>query len=291
MARLCVCIPTWNGARYLARTLRSVLTQQGVDLRVVVGDDASEDNTLEVARSFDDRRLSVQAFPDHAGLVGNWNRVLGMADGDYVALVGQDDEVASNWAARLMGLLRAYPQADLAFGRRHFVFDDEESRQALGNFFERSYPTVLAPFYARVGQLIPPKVMLREAYRYRFEFNLIGEPTFVMVRRNSPAVGKGFDPLMTQMIDWEFFTRFFADRPILHCPEVLGTYHIHKRASSMKNASPSRHHREYDYLLGVVLQRFGPSLGLWRSRQLRRRRRRIRAIGPIDADREQAITS
>ena len=287
MARLCVCIPTWNGARYLARTLRSVLVQQGVDLRVIVGDDASEDNTVEIARSFHDPRLSVQAFSEHAGLARNWNRVLHMADGDYVALVGQDDEVNSKWAAQLTALLDTYPQADLAFGRRHFVFDDEESRRVLGNFFERLYPKLLAPFYAHVGEVILPNVMLREAYRYRFEINLIGEPTFVILRRSSTVVERGFDPLMTQMIDWEFFTRFFVDRPIVHCPEVLGTYHIHRRAWSIENAAPSRHYREYDYLLGIVLQRFGPSLGRWRARQLQRRRSRIRAIGRVDAEREQ----
>lgn len=288
MARLCVCIPTWDGAHYLARTLCSVLAQQGVDLRVIVGDDASEDNTVEIARSFHDPRLSVQAFPEHIGLARNWNRVLHMADGDYVAVVGQDDEVKSNWATRLTALLDRYPQADLAFGRRHFVFDDEESRGVLGNYFERVYPKLLAPFYARISEVILPDVMLQEAYRYRFEINLIGEPTFVVLRRSSPAVERGFDPLMTQMIDWEFFTRFFLDRPILHCPEMLGTYHIHRRASSIGNAALSHHYREYDHLLEIVLQRFGPSLGRWRARQLRRHRGRIRAIG---ADRQQVMTS
>src|SRR5262245_14365814 len=193
MARLCVCIPTYNGAQRLARTLRCLLVQQGIELRVIIGDASSEDETLEVARSFRDPRVSVHAFAEHAGLVRNWNRTLRMADGDYVALVGQDDEVGPSWAAKLTGLLEAHPEADLAFGRRDFVFEDDESRRVLGYYFERKYRKILASFYAHIGEVIPPGVMLQEAYRYRFEVNLIGEPTFAVMRRSSPDLHKGFD--------------------------------------------------------------------------------------------------
>jgi glycosyltransferase involved in cell wall biosynthesis len=259
MARLCVCIPTWNGARYLPRILNCLFAQRDVDLRILVGDDASLDNTVEVARGFSDPRISVYSFPEHAGLAGNWNRMLGMADGDYVALVGQDDEVTPVWAARLVALLESYPKADLAFGRRLFAFDAHES-QYLSTFFTRTYPKILAGFYSRIGDLIPPKVMLEEAHRHLFQINLIGEPTFVVMRRNASAIKKGFDARLAQMIDWEFFTRFFVEQPILHCPEVLGTYHIHSRSASVRHARDSNRHQEQEYLLRILIQRFAGAL-------------------------------
>jgi glycosyltransferase involved in cell wall biosynthesis len=250
-----VFIPAYNGGGYLRRCLESVLAQDA-DLEVVIGDDASTDDTLEVARSVADPRVQVHAFPERAGLAGNWNRTLALARGEYVILVGQDDRVDPGWARRLLGALEDHPEADLAFCRRRFEFEDEESRAVVGDFFENRYPPMLAPFYDRIGEVIEPRTMVEEAMRYCFEINLLGEPTFVMLRRDCEAVRRGFDAEMSQMIDWEFFTRCFTDRPILHVPEVLGTYHIHARASSIDNAPLSRHYREYDHLIEVVRRRF-----------------------------------
>ena len=275
MARLCACIPTWNGARYLPRILRCLFAQRDVDLRILVGDDASVDNTVEVARVFSDPRLSVHSFSNHAGLAGNWNRMLELADGDYVAVVGQDDEVTPEWAARLVGLLESYPEADLAFGRRLFAFDAHES-QYRSTFFTRTYPKILTGFYSRIGELIPPQVMTKEAHRHRFKINLIGEPTFVVMRRKARALAKGFDTRMKQMVDWELFTRFFVDQPILHCPEVLGKYHIHCQSASTAFAQGSDQSWEHEYLLRILIQRFARSLGPRQLAQLQHRHTRIK---------------
>lgn len=80
------------------------------------------------------------------------------------------------------------------------------------------------------------------------------------------------------MIDWEFFTRFFVDQPILHCAEVVGTYHIHARASSIENAPLSHHYRELDSLLGVVLERFAAVLTGDEAQRLRARRGEARDL-------------
>lgn len=274
MPLLSVCIPTWNGASTLDRTLRCVLSQEGVDLEVVLCDDASTDATLEVARSFDDPRIRVHPFSERAGIVGNWNRALGLVRGNYVAVVGQDDEVDPGWAVELVKLLEEEPGADLAFCRRRFVYDDEESRNVVGHFFSGSYPRMLEEFYGRTGPVIPPDVMFREAMVHHFRINLIGEPSFVVFRKSNPAVGEGFDPAMTQMMDWEFFTRFFADRPVLHTSKVLGTYHISGKGASVDNAKNlARHHREYAHLLDLVLERFQRFLDAGSTRILQEKRR------------------
>ena len=54
-------LPTYNGARYVERTVRSVLQQSFTDFEVVVSDDGSTDGTLDVLGRIDDPRLSVVA--------------------------------------------------------------------------------------------------------------------------------------------------------------------------------------------------------------------------------------
>jgi glycosyltransferase involved in cell wall biosynthesis len=267
MARLTFCVPTWNGARFLPTTLRALLAVRSAEIEVVIGDDASEDGSAEVARwvasECGDRRVTVHAFRERLGLAGNWNRVLRLARGDFVCLFGQDDRCRPDFAEKLVSLLERHRDCALAFGRRDFELADEESRRGVGDFFERRYPEMLAPFETRlrrVGEVIPTTVMIEEAMRFQFEINLIGEPSFCIMRRDHPAVALGFDERMKQMIDWEFFTRFFADGPIARCHEVVGTYHVHARGSSLANARLARHYREYDYLIGVTLARFARQL-------------------------------
>jgi hypothetical protein len=155
-----------------------------------------------------------------------------------------------------VGLLDRYPEADLAFGHRTFAVEDEESRRSLGSFFEGSYPAILDAFYERLGEVVAPDEMLEHACRHTFEINLIGEPTFVIMRRKARALDAGFDPSFSQMIDWELFTRFFVDRPLLHCREVLGTFRIHAGSASLANAPLWKHYGEFDRLLTIVLERF-----------------------------------
>jgi glycosyltransferase involved in cell wall biosynthesis len=255
VTRLSICVPTWNGAAHLRASLASLLAQTVDDFEIVVGDDASDDRTCAIVREIGDCRVRLHAFPDRQGLARNWNRTLRLARGEYVAVVGQDDAWSPDWAASLLALLDAHPEADLAFCRRRIELVDEESRRRVGDFFTDTYPRVMQPFWDAIGEVIPPAQMLDHACRHRFELNLIGEPSFVMFRRDSPAVDGGYDEALPQLLDWEFCTRFFVDRPILHCARELGTYRLHGSAASIDNASRS-YYPEVDHLLGIVLRRF-----------------------------------
>lgn len=277
MVKLSVCVPTYNGSAFLRSCLASVLAQDE-DLELLVGDDASTDDTLDVARGFADTRVRVHAFQSRAGLAGNWNRLLQLAQGEFVSLVGQDDHVRPTWAQTLVGLLDRHPEATLAFGRRAFAFEDDESRAAVGDFFEHRYPAMLAPFHAAIGELIPSSQMIEQAMRFCFEINLIGEPSFVVVRRDTPAVRAGFDAGMSQLIDWEFFTRHFVHTPIAHSPALVGTYRIHARAASIGNAPLARHYREFDHLLHVVRRRFEARLTAAQAGQLADRHREVERL-------------
>jgi glycosyltransferase involved in cell wall biosynthesis len=267
VTRLTFCVPTWNGAPFLERTLESLKAVRWPAVEILVGDDASDDGTPELARRIaaaDPRgRIAVHAFRDRLGLAGNWNRVLRLARGEMVCLFGQDDTCRPEFAERLAGRLLRHDGVGLAFGRRDFHVADEPTRAAIGDFFERRYPEMMRPFETRVrelGELIPARVMVDEAMRFAFEINLVGEPSFAIFRRDHPAARAGFDEGMQQLIDWEFWTRFFAVGPIARCHDVVGRYHVHQGGSSLANRHLSRHYREYGRLLERVPERFASLL-------------------------------
>jgi glycosyltransferase involved in cell wall biosynthesis len=81
-ARLSVCMATWNGGRFLRAQLGSILPQLAEDDEVILSDDRSTDDTLEVARSFADPRLRIVEGPAARSAPLNFENALRQARGE-----------------------------------------------------------------------------------------------------------------------------------------------------------------------------------------------------------------
>src|SRR3954471_3856314 len=88
---LTVAVPTYNGARHLGDALRGILAQEGVAFDLLVCDDRSDDETLEVVRSVAGDRARVSVSSERLGLAGNWNRCVALSRTPLVAVFHQDD--------------------------------------------------------------------------------------------------------------------------------------------------------------------------------------------------------
>jgi glycosyltransferase involved in cell wall biosynthesis len=88
---LTVAVPTYNGAAHLAEALRSILAQAGIALELVVSDDRSDDETLEIVRSVAGDRARVEINSERLGLAGNWNRCIALCNTPLLAIFHQDD--------------------------------------------------------------------------------------------------------------------------------------------------------------------------------------------------------
>lgn len=86
-----VCLTTYNGERYVKLQLESILSQLPLDAEVIVADDCSSDRTLDIVRSFYDKRICVLPGEKRLGPVYNFERSLQAAKGDVIFLSDQDD--------------------------------------------------------------------------------------------------------------------------------------------------------------------------------------------------------
>jgi glycosyltransferase involved in cell wall biosynthesis len=101
-------IPTRNRAGLLAQSLRSVRAQEGVELEIVVVDDASSDGTRDFLAEVDDPRLRVVRHESAKGIGGARNAGLEAAGGEWIAFLDDDDL----WApAKLRAQLSALADA------------------------------------------------------------------------------------------------------------------------------------------------------------------------------------
>lgn len=104
-----VCIPTHNGVRFVAETVRSVLSSSYRWTEVVVCDDASSDGTLDEVRSLSDRRVRVVPGSTRIGPVANWNRALRSARGELLCLLNHDDLCGPFWLDVAVRALARFP--------------------------------------------------------------------------------------------------------------------------------------------------------------------------------------
>ena len=87
-----VCMATYNGARYVRGQLDSVLAQLGPEDELLVQDDGSSDDTLEIIGSYDDPRIQLVENSSNLGVIATFERCLSRARRSIVFLADQDDE-------------------------------------------------------------------------------------------------------------------------------------------------------------------------------------------------------
>lgn len=89
--RFSICIPNYNYGRYLGQTIKSVLDQEGAEFELLVSDNASTDDSVEIVKSFADPRIRLNSNACNVGFAGNLDRVGSMAAGDYMIMLSSDD--------------------------------------------------------------------------------------------------------------------------------------------------------------------------------------------------------
>ena len=88
-----VCIPVYNGEKYIAETIQSVLAQTYSRIEILVQDNASTDDTWRMLQEFATKnsQLFIERNEQNCGMAANWNLVINRARGDYIMLLSADD--------------------------------------------------------------------------------------------------------------------------------------------------------------------------------------------------------
>lgn len=119
MHQVSVIIPCYRYAHFLRDCVESVLTQPGVDVRVLILDDASPDHTPEVATALaaEDARVEYRRHTVNLGHIATYNEGLAWADGDYTVLLSADDLLTPGSLLRATRLMDARPEVGFVYGR------------------------------------------------------------------------------------------------------------------------------------------------------------------------------
>jgi glycosyltransferase involved in cell wall biosynthesis len=121
-------VPVYNGARYVARTLDSLLAQTLTDFELIITDNASTDATESICRDYAQRdsRIRYHRADTNLGVVRNFNWCVELARGEYFHWHAADDMAAPTLLEKCVAVLDADPSVVLAFARTMLIDEQAE---------------------------------------------------------------------------------------------------------------------------------------------------------------------
>lgn len=110
-----VCLPAYNAGRFIGKCIESLLCQSYGRIEVIVSDNASTDDTVDVVRNATDPRVQYFRNPENIGPFPNWNRCIERASGEFVAVYHADDVYDPEIVGEEVRFLQAHPDAGAVF--------------------------------------------------------------------------------------------------------------------------------------------------------------------------------
>jgi GT2 family glycosyltransferase len=215
MTKVDVVVPCYNYGRFLAECVGSVLEQSVRDLRVLIIDDASTDDSLSVARKLaeKDPRVSVVAHSRNKGHIGTYNEGIAWASADYFLLLSADDLLVPRTLERAIEIMDENPDIVLTHGEGIVWYDNH-------------------PF--------PPVATQRTCTWARHDLlgeicatgsNLVATPTAIGRTNVQKDIG-GYKESLPHSGDMEMWLRFAAQGAVARIDAAQAIYRRHSCAMS-----------------------------------------------------------
>ncbi len=201
MPTISVVINTYNSARFLHKTIDTVLNQTFSDFELIVIDDGSQDETVALANNIRDNRIQVHAYPN-GGISKSRNRGISHASGEFIAFLDHDDLWHEQKLEAQLLAFRENPKAALVYSWLEIINQAGE--------FIRFYPRTRYSGNAY-------KKSLTESFAHTASNPL-------MKREAVNSIG-GFDEEVYGADDWDLVIRLAEKYDVAFSPH----YHIQYR--------------------------------------------------------------
>jgi glycosyltransferase involved in cell wall biosynthesis len=224
--KVSVCLPVFNGATYLAAAIGSVLAQTLTDFELLISDDCSTDESLNIIKQFaeQDSRIKYWRNDQRLGLFKNYNLCMSKAAGEYIKLFAQDDIIDPGVVECGLRALEEHPSVSLFSCER--VFINELGEEYIPEGFAELMNMKIPNRRVLPGQLVIDHCIFPVA-------NRIGEPSTVMFPRR--FAHEQFDESFHHVGDLEFWIRLLKRGTYYRSDEALCRFRRHGASATTRN--------------------------------------------------------
>jgi glycosyltransferase involved in cell wall biosynthesis len=228
MAKIDIVVPCYNYGRFLESCIRSVLEQSVADLRILIIDDASSDDSLSVAKKLagSDPRVAFVSHAQNWGHISTYNQGIAWASADYFLLLSADDLLVPGAIARAAEVMDENSDIVLTHGKGINWQDD------------LPFPKIDAQqSYAWTRQDLVRELCAAGA-------NLVTTPTAIARTCIQKAIGD-YRASLPHTADMEMWLRFGAHGTVARIDAVQAIYRKH--SSRMSNSYWDEDWSDYPY--------------------------------------------
>lgn len=200
MVKVSIIIPTYNSAKTIESTIASIQQQSFTDWELIIIDDGSPDNTVDVIKNIDEPRIKLFVY-ENGGVGTARNRGIAQAQGEFIAFLDADNLWTQDKLALQVEALNNHPQAKVAYSWTSFI---DEKGKLLFSGAALSYQ----------GNI----------YEYLLLTNFLLSGSNILVHRDVLPVVEGFKPDMPYAADWDFYLRLARNFDFVVVPKYQILY-------------------------------------------------------------------
>lgn len=231
MSSIDIVIPNFNYGHYLQACVESV-TSQGVDnLRILIIDNASTDNSVDIAQALSraDPRITVVVHPENLGANASFNEGVDWAEADYFLILCCDDLLAPGALKKAMSVLDEQPNVTLTNGRSLYWHTGSKPR---------SITPTSGQWTVECGQAFIERVSA-------FGGNPVSGPTAI-VRTSAQKCAGHYNPALPHTDDLEMWLKLAALGDVATTDRVQAVARVHGESRSASVASMYEWSVEFD---------------------------------------------
>lgn len=164
MEKIGVYLTTFNRANYLEFTIESILNQTYKKFNLYVLDNRSNDNTEEIVRKFNDKRIKYILNDMNWGMVGNWNRALEISNEQYINIFHDDDQMTETYLEQVLKFYEKFPDVIFVHSGSYMIDTKGELISVrIANWEEVTEGDNFLKFYIKKGgSIIAPSVTINK---------------------------------------------------------------------------------------------------------------------------------
>ncbi len=221
MFMISIITASYNYSEYIRETIESVINQTYTDWEMIIVDDCSTDNSVEIIKSFDDDRIKLYVNEKNLGLSKTIHKALEKATGDWVVFLESDDKITSDYLERKIEITQKYPEVNLIFNDCEFFGDESRIK---------TFNTALAKTRSVLKNKQYPQNMFYEFYHNNKIFTF----SAVMAKR-SDLLKISYNPKLDYLLDWHLWIQMAYLGKFYYISDKLTFWRLHQNSYISKS--------------------------------------------------------
>lgn len=234
-----ICIPTYNGALYLSTCIDSCIGQTYTNNEIIICDDGSTDNTFSIVEEYLKKSDKIRLLknPQNLGLVGNWNKCMQEAKGEWIKFIFQDDYMEPDCLHKFVEAIKE--DAYLVVCKRNFIIEKKVTQDEL-DYYQRRVKTLENTGYFNSVNFNAQTISKIAANNV--SLNFIAEPSLSFIKKQVINKVGYFDSELKQICDLEYLLRIASVYGLTYIPEKLCGFRIHDKSTTEKNVNTAKNY-------------------------------------------------